>query len=407
MTPDQKFANHIRDIAKMELSDLDQNPNNAIRLRELEALFDSYLPGANKEEIAKVADIQNELEIHQSRLLSLLDEGILGAIEYADALNSEMTWSMRRYVSILGRDRCTQLFGVDDFSHISLVQPEIMFQSEAAKLVSRYKPDPKEQTRLLAVMHDINPQLRTSVSKNRSLSRTKHGELFEHIRSAEDNYNCGDVTGSIGRAGAVLSAVNAMTEITDTPLYLAAWAEHIQGRGYEAMSEWKRATFHYEASLTIKDCLATWLPTLTVLTTEAKLGSVELFQSPQHSLSRLLRVKKALTSRSNRIHFKNLNETLYSNLLEDSLVGLAEAHLAIGERDMAISEAKSALRLARKLNDAVGMVRIAFVLYHANESSPSKFETQVSALIRKDKALSDHPRVAMLLGTIRKESHET
>jgi len=391
----------------MELGTLGQNPSDAIRLKELEALFDSYLPGASKEEISRVADIQNDLEVQQSRLLSLLDDGILDAMEYADALNSEMTWSMRRCASILGRDRCVQLFGVDDFSYISVVQPEIMFQSEAAKLVSRYKAVPKERARLLAVMHEINPQLRTSVSKNRSLSRTKHGELFEHIRSAEDNYNRGNVKGSIDRAGAVLNAVNTMTEITDTPLYLAAWAEHIQGRGYEAMSEWKRATFHYQASLTMKDCLANWLPSLTVLTTEVKLGGVELFQSPQNSLSRLLHVKKALTSRSNRIHLKETNEKLYTNLLEDSLVGLAEAHLATGDRDLAISEAKAALRLAQRLNDVVGKVRIASVLFHANEASLAEFEKQVSALIREDESIVGHPRVSMLLGAMKKMAHET
>ena len=216
--------------------------------------------------------------------------------------------------------------------------------------------------------------------------------MVRNIATAEETYRVGAVESSIQHAHVVLGAVSNLDVVSDVPIYLAAWAHHIKGRGYEAQSNWQQAALHYECSLVTKFALQEWLPDLPLIATQIKLGLVELFQSPAEAAARLLSVSDSLAA-----HSRRPNNRLYRNLLEDSWVGLAEAYLATGYPNLAIRQASSALPLARRLHDRVGEIRILYLLHRASALSLIEARKRILQILHHDPKSARHPRVTMAL----------
>ena len=92
-----------------------------VRILELHALFETYLPTATEAEIHQVESIQEDLHQLHVRLEQLLQRKVISKKEYARTVNTETVWAMRRCAQILGRQRCEQLFGddaLDEKSHL-------------------------------------------------------------------------------------------------------------------------------------------------------------------------------------------------------------------------------------------------------------------------------------------------
>jgi hypothetical protein len=375
-----------------------------VRLRQLRSLFQIFLPDGSENEFTQLAIIQQELHLQQVRLQAMLSDGILNPEEYADGLNKELSWCVRRCASVLGDGRTKQIFSLESLENIVLVEPQLIASNRSAMDVSsdfrqltrvwigRYVPVKKERRLILKAVRGIDPQRAKRVSTEQWDLNSPYAHLVQSIATAEETYRIGAVESSIQHAHLVVGAVSNLDVVSDVPMYLAAWAHHIQGRGYEAQSNWQQAALHYECSLVTKFALQEWLPELPLIATEIKLGLVELFQSPAEAAVRLLRVSDSLAA-----HSRRPNSRLFRNLLEDSWVGLAEAYLATGYQNLAVRQANSALPLARRLRDRVGEIRILYLLYRASALSLVDATKKIQDILHHDPRFARHPRVALVL----------
>jgi tetratricopeptide (TPR) repeat protein len=398
-------------------SELDQSQSDAVRFSELEAMFDAFLPDATLSERSQIAAFQADLHLQQRRLAGFLADRVIGVVEHARAVNQEINWCFRRGAAILGSERFQRLFGVDIAETERLVdEQEALARADAeaeedalsdimssvSQLVMRYTPTEAEQECVVRAFKTIDPQKRESISEVRWAPRSRYAGFIKTISDAEMAYREGELDKSILSAKAVLEGISKLTEMTDTPLYLAAWSHHIQGRGYEALMNWRAACLHYEASLAVKMKLS-WLPVLLVFPTEIKLGVVEMLQSPVESATRLLRVTEVLNASGD---LARENRRLYQNLLEDSAVALAEAYLEMGETSRAADQAKIALELAETLNDRVGAIRSLYVLFRASAESKKVTRRKIKQFLDGAPQAASHPRVAFILGVLDRETKE-
>jgi tetratricopeptide (TPR) repeat protein len=402
-------------LVSME-TETDSRDADAVRSAELEAMFDTFLPDATTSERAQISAFQAELHIQQRRLAKLLAEGIIDVLEHARAVNKEINWCFRKAVRVLGHKRFRLLFDMDvaeteglidereallsDITHVDeAMLSEIM--PSVNELVMRYIPTEAEQKYIVRASKTIDPQKREGISEVFWAPRSRYAQLVRGISVAEIAYRQGDLDKCIHSAKAVLQGVTKLPEMTDTPLYLAAWSHHIQGRGYQALMNWRAAALHYEASLVVKMKLNDWLPDLLLFVTEVKLGMIEMIQSPIESASRLQRVTEILKTKD---ILELENTRLYNNLLEDSHIALAEAYLEIGEVKKAATQAKEALELAQNLNDRVGEIRSLYVLYRASARSRKTTRQRILNIVEGKVSFASHPRVAFILAEVQEST---
>lgn len=415
MSEDRAFADRLMGISQISYpADAEVN-DDQIRLHELRALFDVFLPSGTEEEITLVFSIQGEMQTQHARYHALLERNFINHYEYAAAVNREVTWSMRQCSAVLGEARTQQLFGLEGVQYVAVVDSELMqpvstlygfttdVRQTTTDLIYRYTPIPRERPQVLKVIKNIDPQGIKRVTHEHWHPKSKYSNLVAKISAAEEAYRGGSIELSIEHADTVVAAVNNLSVISDVPLYLTSWAHHIQGRSYAALTDWRRAALHYECSLAMKIVLKEWLPPLPLFATEIKLGSIELLQSPIEAAMRLERVTDVLSARSK---LSKENSRLYRNLLEDSRIGLAEAYIATGNVDLAIDEAKAALRLAQSLHDGVGEIRILGLLCQTSAISTDVAREHILELLQKNARFAVHPRVVSVLGQLGVEQTE-
>jgi len=393
---------------------VEPSSSDVVETAELEAMFGAFLPDASDQEKVQVAALHEDLRVQQERLATLVNEGVLTPVEHAHALNLEINWFCRRSARILGSERFQQLFDmeVEDTSNLvdeaealarmqrTAIENEI---ADANALLSRYVPVQAEQKQIIKALTEIDPQKREAIMRSRWAPGSRHADWVQIITTAETAYRSGNLETSNCAAQDVVNSISKLAQVSDTGMYFVSWAHHIQGRNYEAMTLLRDAAFHYQTSLLVKMKLMEWLPPLLLMATEVKLGSVEMFQSPIESATRLSRVSELLKSNPT---FPKQNRRLFENLIEDSEVTLAEAYLAIGDHSSAIRHAEEALMLARKLKDRVGEIRTIYVLYLASAVSRNKALRRIQTLLKEDKTSAAHPRVTFILAALRDEVEE-
>lgn len=407
MTKDQEFAARLAEM-RVAATPTDTEDQDQVRLGELRAMFATFLPDATDAELFEVASYQQELQLQQDRLATLFEEGIVDHVEYSRAVNNEVSWALRRSARVLGEDRCKELFGVSELGTIALLDEEEFAREHGEyrveslvppiiELMERYMPVAAERRHVIQGIKELDPQQWRKISQVAWAPSSGYDELVRAIETAEEAYYVGDIQRSLQQARRVIEPIKSFTRVTDTPLYLTAWAHHIQGRAYESLTDWRSAFLHYEASLNLKIHMSEWLPTLPTLATEIKLGCVEMIQSPAEAATRLSRVSEVLKAES-RLARQNLR--MYRNLLEDSQVGLAEAYLIVGDEKLATQQAEEALTLARELHDAVGEIRVLFVLYRASAESASNIWSRIETLLEHEQQVATHPRVVLILAEL-------
>ena len=137
MSDDHSFATRVIRGVPEPRSATSGPSRDEVRLHELRSLFETFLPDWKEEELAAVADIQDDFQTQQVRLESLFERGTLAPDEYASAVNAKMSLFLQNSAAILGEARAKQLFGVDDIGHVVIVHPERMRVSEAPQVASR------------------------------------------------------------------------------------------------------------------------------------------------------------------------------------------------------------------------------------------------------------------------------
>lgn len=414
MTVDQQFAAHLLSSGAFTRPASD-NIADSVRLHELRSLFEVFVPSVSDNELSAVAAVQAELQAQQHRLEAMLDDGVIDDHEYAQAVNHEVAWCMRKAAAILGKDRARQLFGVEDFDQITVVHPlklavasgpfdlGVDVRRLTKGLITRYLSVPTERKQVQRAVERVNPQEWRMIAHHAWGEKARYADLAGAIAAAEEAYHAGAVHASIEHAHAALSAISSLEQITEAPLYLASWAHHIQGRGYEALMDWRRAALFYECSLAMKMRMEDWLSPLPVYATEIKLGAVQVFHSPIEAKTRLSRVTELLESKP-RLFRSNIR--FYRNLLEDSRLCLAEAYLAADNVSAAIEHANAALKLARGLDDIVGEIRILFVLHKAAVMPLAITSQNIRSALQREERLSTHPRVVLVLSQLKDEKLE-
>jgi len=378
-----------------------------VRMHELRAMFQAFAPDVTESEIIDVAAIQSELDAQHARLQYLLDGRILSNVEYAGALNREVAWGMRRTAARIGEDKARRLFGVESLQDIVLVEPSAMSRvSNVADVrravqvfLSHYLPKPEERQQVITAIEAIRPSQGEHVIPEIWQATGSYHSLIVTLSAAENAYLSGAVQHSIHCAQQVLDAVSESPYVTDAPLYFVSWAQHIQGRAYEVLQDWPRASFSFECSLALKSHLE-WLPELAVYASEIKLGSVETSYSPVEAATRLARISESLSGHA--WWEKRRNRELHLSLEVDSLASLAEAYLAAGNHSRAIREARGATKLARRIHDSVAEIRAVVVLYLASALPMHAAQQQVQHLAN-DPRIAAHPRVRRVLTELRLE----
>lgn len=370
---------------------------DGIRAHELNCLFEFFLPDATQDEIQRVSSIQRDLDAALVAFEAALESQALRGPEYADAVNAAMARAIGECSKILGEARCAKLFGELE---TPLVQRELVGTAElyqptpmelqATEYLSRYVPSSDGRACVQEAIRLIDPQRRDAIPRLWRL--TAHMDLAGTISDAEVAYRTGDVGRSVQRADLVISSVGELSEISDAPIYFVAWAHHVLGRACEALDDRRGAVNHYRASLLVKSSL-NWLPKLSVITTEVKLGNVESLESPVEAVYRLVRVGGYLKGHP---QLGRTNRRLYRNLVEDSALALAEAYLRMERFDEAANEARSAIQLAKGLRDRVGVVRGTHILCRASKLTPEQALKDIRKQIGRN-AESKHPRVVEII----------
>ena len=408
MNIDRDFA---RRIAALESPGLIVEPD-AVRLHELAALFDTFLPDATTAERGSIETIQRDLQAQQWRLQSMLTEGVLSPGEYAATLNRELELTVRRCARTLGPERSTQFLGVREDSAALIIAENIVRHSEdellssaVAKLTAptlgRYEPKLEEQ---LHVVQAVRAWEVNASHRSRDFPGLRRfNAMWQRVDAAEKALSVGNIAASLLGAKGVVTDVDALHHITDAPLYLAAWAHHVQGRVFEFQNEHALAYLHYEASLALKLGMMTWLPETSLIVTEIKLGAVEASSAPVEGVTRLRRLVDVLTL--SRASF-NPGSRIYANLLQDSHISLADAYLATGDRGNATRTAQMAWNLALG-QDSIGEIRSIFVLYQSRAMSHWDAHAHIAKILRREVGLDTHPRVAAILVRMGPNSPET
>ena len=273
-------------------------------------MFNTLLPNATDAEFAAVAEIQKDLRNQQARLDQLLESGVVDETELDRATTSEADWAFRRCARILGSDRFELLFGID-LPHAARTYEA----SLEASLLGRYKTTRSERQQVVAALEVVDPQASVTAKQLPWTGRSKYREVLGAILKAEHSFNIGDTEDSLAYALVAIEQVAEQSTLGDAGLYLVAWARHIEGRSYEALTHWESAAICYESSLSLKIQLGNWLPPAALLATEVKLGGVEILQSPVQAATRLRHVVDILETRGDA--FKQ-TPALYENLREDS-----------------------------------------------------------------------------------------
>lgn len=369
----------------------DTAPGDRVRLAELRAMFQAFLPDFTTDELQAVADIQHELRTQQTRLEGLLEARVIDETEFSKAVSNEADWCFRRCSQILGPDRFESLFGVDVAGAI-----RVPGEPSATALIERYEPAKAERKHVVSVSRKINPQQLRRITGLPWPARPWYGHLLRSITRAEQAYEHGEVNESIALAHAVIEDATHHPTLSDTALYLAAWAYHIKGRGYQALMHWQSAADQYEASLALKARLGEWLPPGFAYATEIKLRSVEIAHSPVQVVTKMNRMIRALRSNSG---LSRGNLAFYQNLLEDSLLVLAEGYLGLGNQALAARSAHDALRLAKVLHDIVGEMRILSILCRTSASDQEINRKRLHLLLRRyrQQRTHTHPQVARII----------
>src|SRR5258706_2557257 len=137
MRDDHSFAARVIRGAPERRSAAGDPSRDEVRLHELRSLFETFLPEWKEEELEAIAAIQDDFQTQQFCLELLLERAALAPDEYASAVNAQMSLFLQDSAAILGEARAKQLFGVDDLSHIIIIDPERMRASETPLVANR------------------------------------------------------------------------------------------------------------------------------------------------------------------------------------------------------------------------------------------------------------------------------